>query len=64
MVKHSNYFLSLQSNSFSSSIWRDINLLLLSLFPSLTLNALTYPCLNVFILGNGNKKTKTDGIMK
>ena len=31
------------SNSIPSIIWKYINLLFLSLFPSLTLNVLTYP---------------------
>ena len=43
------------SNSFSSSIQKDINLLFLSLSLSLTLNVLTYP----LVLGN----TKTNHLI-
>ena len=41
------------SNSFSSSIRKDINLLFLFLSPSLTLNVLTYPLILGIIKTNG-----------
>ena len=41
------------SNSFSSSIRNNVNLLFLSLSPSLTLNILTYPLIIGIIKANG-----------
>ena len=43
------------SNNFSSSIWKDINLLILSSSPSLTLNVLIYPLSLCIIKTNGLK---------